>query len=205
MPPTRSSPHPIYVSTQLANIPFRFRRKSLSEDDLPNPDYYLLPPSPSLSPSRSFSMSSSPPSSPTTLNTSPTRPHFDTARIHPPSSPTHPTSYHAYGYSRGLSYSGPSDHDPPPTEFKRNLPNSRSHHPIIHPPNPIRSTFSPFPTDRHSLQSSFSSVSQNTPVHGAYSMSLGFDPDPRFYLRFHLVTSLLSPSFLCCKTASEPV
>ncbi|KAI1787456.1 hypothetical protein LXA43DRAFT_1098280 [Ganoderma leucocontextum] len=173
MPPTRSLPPPVYVSTELANIPFRFRRKSLSEDDLPNPDYYLVPPSPSLSPSRSFSMSSSPPSSPTALNTSPTGPpHLDTAKIHPASSPAHPTTYHGYGYaytySRGLSHFASSHHDISSAPPKFVPPNSRSHpHPIISPPttNPTRSTFSPTPAGAHGLRPSFASLLRKGAVH----------------------------------------
>ena len=188
MPPTRSMPHPVYVSAELANIPFRIRRKSLSEDDFPNPDYYLVPPSPSLSPSRSFSMSSSPPSSPTTLNTSPTDPpHLDTARIHPASSPIRPSPYHAYGYphsySRAFSHTVSSDHDLPPAEPKDLLPSSssRSHpYPIISPANRGHPTFSPSPSDAHSLRHSFTSIPQNNLAHGAYSMPPSLVPDPGF-------------------------
>ncbi|TBU44542.1 hypothetical protein BD309DRAFT_958190, partial [Dichomitus squalens] len=152
MPPTRSSQHPVYVSTDLANIPFRFRRKSLSEDDLPNPDYYLVPPSPSLSPSRSYSLSSSPPSSPSALNSSPIRPHLDTANIHPPSSPTRPPAYHgpgyAYTYPRGLSHRAAYDYEFPSAEPKPLPPNA---------PSPAYAAI--LPPSASSPRSSFSSTS----------------------------------------------
>lgn len=100
MPPTRTSPGTSpYRPPSLSSIPFKFRRKSLSADDLPHPDAFLVP-SPSLSPSLSMSMSSSPPSSPTALCTSPSRPsHLDTTYVRQPSSPIRPTAHHAYGYA----------------------------------------------------------------------------------------------------------
>ncbi|KAI9067522.1 hypothetical protein FKP32DRAFT_1672973, partial [Trametes sanguinea] len=109
MPPMRTYESPDLSPqrpTSLSSIPFRFRRKSLSEDELP------MFPSPSLSPS----MSSSPPSSPTVLATSPIRPsHLDLAKVRQSSSPLRPAAYHAYGYSytypRGASHPLGQDHD----------------------------------------------------------------------------------------------
>ncbi|KAI0762172.1 hypothetical protein BD413DRAFT_219013 [Trametes elegans] len=104
MPPTRTSATPGFSphrSPSLSSIPFKFRRKSLSEDELPPPDRALLfPSSPSRSPSLSMSMSSSPPSSPSAIATSPSRPNYnDTAAIRQPSSPLHPPVQHTYGYA----------------------------------------------------------------------------------------------------------
>ncbi|RDX41105.1 hypothetical protein OH76DRAFT_253985 [Lentinus brumalis] len=122
MSPPCPSPTP---PSSVANLPFKYRRKSFSED---NPDYYLVPPSPSLSPSRSLSLSSSPPSSPTTLATSPAGPsHLDTAAIHPPSSPTRPSAFHGYGYA--YSYARVHDYD----QHHYKLPHARPYA-IVPPP-----------------------------------------------------------------------
>ncbi|TFK80725.1 hypothetical protein K466DRAFT_368197 [Polyporus arcularius HHB13444] len=125
MSPPCPSPTPPARASSVANLPFKYRRKSFSED---NPDYYLVPPSPSLSPSRSLSLSSSPPSSPTTLATSPAGPsHLDTAAIHPPSSPTRPSAFHGYGYA--YSYAPAHDYD----QHHYKLPHARPYA-IIPPP-----------------------------------------------------------------------
>ncbi len=125
MSPPCPSPTPPARASSVANLPFKYRRKSFSED---NPDYYLVPPSPSLSPSRSLSLSSSPPSSPTTLATSPAGPsHLDTAAIHPPSSPTRPSAFHGYGYA--YTYAPAHDYD----QHHYKLPHARPYA-IIPPP-----------------------------------------------------------------------
>ena len=174
----RASGVPPQRPTQAANLPFKFRRKSFSDDDLPEHD--AVPPSPSLSPSRSWSMSSSPPSSPTALTTSPARPsHLDTARILPPSSPTRPSAHHVYGYAyrhpRLVAHHPPYDHDLSPQEQLSIFPTSHKPHAyaIIPPPSTSsgRSSFSlPSPSESDALSAVSSSPSDAPITHGAYHL-----------------------------------
>ncbi|OSC96764.1 hypothetical protein PYCCODRAFT_1253008 [Trametes coccinea BRFM310] len=159
MPPMRTYESPDISPqrpTSLASIPFRFRRKSLSEDELP------MFPSPSLSPSLSTSMSSSPPPSPTVLATSPTRPsHLDSAKVLQPSSPLRSAAYHAYGYSytypRGGSHPLSQDHDLLSADHPSKPFPPRPHAYAVIPPSatkhstrPTYSSLSPSDLDDHS-------------------------------------------------------
>ncbi|RDX41102.1 hypothetical protein OH76DRAFT_1561782 [Lentinus brumalis] len=170
MTPPCPSPTPPARASSVANLPFKYRRKSFSED---NPDYYLVPPSPSLSPSRSLSLSSSPPSSPTTLATSPAGPsHLDTAAIHPPSSPTRPSAFHGYGYA--YSYARVHDYD----QHHYKLPHARPYAIIPPPAVSARSSVSaPSPA----TSDGFRFPSRRTPHHDEDDdiddYALGFDLD----------------------------
>ena len=164
--PTRFSPTPPARPSSVAHLPFKYRRKSFSED---NPDYYLLPPSPSLSPSRSLSMSSSPPSSPTTLATSPARPSYlDTAVIHPPSSPTRPSAFHGYGYAYSYSRLAPThDYDLASAEHHGKPSQAVNHRPYAIIPPPSTSTRSSFSASSPSVSDGFSAVFSSASDRGA--------------------------------------
>lgn len=160
------------VSPHRPTLPFKYRRKSFSDDDDVEPSDYLVPPSPSLSPSRSLSMSSSPPSSPSALQTSPIRPsHLATVRLHAPSSPTRPSAYHAYGYSHTISTASSAyDYDLTSGEHlhlpKRSPSRSSRAYAIIPTPSATSSARSSFslssPTRSDALSAVFSSPTTNT-------------------------------------------
>ncbi|KAI8972179.1 hypothetical protein BD414DRAFT_220582 [Trametes punicea] len=178
MPPTRTydspdlSPH---RPTSLSSIPFRFRRKSMSEDELP------LLPSPSLSPSLSTSMSTSPPSSPTVLSTSPSRPLTYTslrfARPPPPSSlpPIMPMATRAPIHAAPLTLSAMIMTSGPPTTSPNPIRKDRMLMPSF--PLPQREAVVPHTLLAH-LATSTPVILSTLPARRAPSITVRVSPIP---------------------------